>query len=184
LAAAGVLAGAGKEVDPGRIVATGILGGSRRRWGSEVLLRPISHTHDPQNLLALRCLWAINSAFEVDLAGQVNAEFVGGLRIACGGGQVDFVRAAHASREGSAVIVLPSRSRTGRSRIVAALDAGRAATTSGGDVDYVVTEYGTARLRGRTAEERRAELIAIAHPEDRAVLAQLGASGEAAAALR
>jgi 4-hydroxybutyrate CoA-transferase len=175
----GVLTGAGKEVDCGRVVATGVLGGAAGEWGPEVLLRPISYTHDPVRLLAFESLWAINSAFEVDLAGQVNAEFAGEHRVASGGGQVDFVRAAHASRQGAAVIVLPSRTRSGHPRIVPALRPGCPATTPGSDVDYVVTEYGVARLRGRTAAERRTELIAVAHPEDRAGLVQLGDSAAA-----
>ncbi len=175
----GVLTGLAKERDRGRVVATGVLGGAVEDWGPEVLLRPIGSTHNPRTLLALERLWAINSAFEVDLAGQVNAEFVGGFRVASGGGQADFVRAAHVSRQGAAVIVLPSRSRSGHARIVPALRPGRPATTAGSDVDFVVTEHGTARLRGLTVEERRAALIAIAHPEDRVALAQLGDSAAA-----
>ena len=110
----------------------------------------------------------MNSCFEVDLAGQVNAEYAGAARVASGAGQVDFARAAHASRDGASVIALTARTTSGAARIVPEL--AHPVTTPGHDVDYVVTEYGVARLRGLTAAERRRALIAIAHPDDRAAL--------------
>jgi acyl-CoA hydrolase len=167
LIASGVLTGARKTRDALRHVATGVMGGDPHGWGSQVLLRPVSQTHDPSILLTLESLWAINSAFEVDLAGQVNAEFVAGSRVASGGGQTDFVRAAHGSRYGASVLALPARSRAGSPRIVGHLPAAHTATTSGSDVDFLVTEHGVARLRGGTAGERAASLIEVAHPDDR-----------------
>ena len=166
----GVLTGSGKGLGKGRLVATGVFGGTPEGWGPEVLLRPVSETHSLRTLLAVGRLWSINSAFEIDLAGQVNAEYVHGARLASGGGQTDFVRAAHMSRDGAAVIVLPSRSRSDRSRLVRELRPDHLATTAGCDVDYVVTEHGVARLRGLTAGERRDALIEVAHPDDRAGL--------------
>ncbi|WP_218040864.1 acetyl-CoA hydrolase/transferase C-terminal domain-containing protein [Acrocarpospora macrocephala] len=170
LLATGAVTGSRKGRDRGRHVATGILGGDPRGWGADVLLRPVTETHDPQRLRELDSLWAINSAFEIDLAGQVNAEYVHGSRVANGGGQTDFMRAAHANPGGAAVLALPARSRSGVSRIVRYLPAGHTVTTSGSDVDFVVTEHGTADLRGRSADERARALIGIAHPDDRAGL--------------
>jgi 4-hydroxybutyrate CoA-transferase len=167
----GVITGRRKSADAGRHVATGVMGGTVESWGSDVLLQPVSRTHDPRYLFGLERLWAVNSAYEVDLAGQVNAEFVGGVRVASGGGQGDFARAAHASPGGASVLAMPSRSGRGESRIVPVLPGGHVVTTSGNDIDYVVTEFGVAVLRGRSAAERAANLLAVAHPDDRPALA-------------
>ncbi|SNQ45397.1 putative Acetyl-CoA hydrolase [Frankia canadensis] len=164
----GVLPGALRRLSTvGPMVATGVLGDASCGWG-EVCLEPLSRTHDPVRLLGLWRLWAVNSGFEVDLTGAVNAEYRKGLRIASGGGQTDFVRAAHLGAEGASVLALPSRS-AGAPRIVAHL--GVPATTPGGEVDLVVTEYGVADLRGRSATDRAAALVAVAHPDDRPSLA-------------
>lgn len=168
---AGVINGAAKAVDPGLAVATGVIGPdvAGADWGEKVELRPVAQTHAPDTLRAHAGLWAINSALEVDLAGQVNAEFIGAQRIASGGGQADFVRGARLAG-GAAVIAITARTRDGPSRIVPALSSGHAPTTQPQDVDYVVTEFGVADLRGRSMAQRRAALIAIAHPDDRAEL--------------
>jgi acyl-CoA hydrolase len=170
----GVVTGRRKNVERGKHVATGLLDGaapgSYWDWGDGVELQPISLTHAPDRLLRHERLWAVNSAFEVDLAGQVNAEYAGGARIASGGGQVDFVRAAHASPGGAAVIALPARTKDGRSRIVARLSPPAASTSPASDIDFVVTEHGIARLAGRTASERAQAMVAVAHPDDRVEL--------------
>lgn len=169
---AGVINGAAKTYEPGLAVATGIIGQDQPQadWGGKVALQPVSLTHSPERLRAHENLWAINSAMEVDLSGQVNAEFAGGQRIASGGGQVDFARGARLGG-GASVIAITARTRDGRARIVEALPAGIRPTTQAQDVDYVVTEFGVAKLRGRSMADRRAALIAIAHPEDRTALA-------------
>jgi len=163
----GVITGQAKSRDVGMTIATGILGSSRSAddWGGQTELRPISETHNPSLLLSQRRLWAINSALEVDLTGQVNAEYVDGVRIASGGGQSDFVRAAHFSEGGASVIALPARTQRGRSRIVPRISC--PATSAGQDVDYIVTEHGIAALRGLSAREKAKAIIAVAHPDDR-----------------
>lgn len=173
LIANGTITGHSKSRDAGIHVATGILdpeGARVTHWGEATQLRPVRETHDPATLLTHGRLWAINSALEVDLAGQVNAEFAGGLRIASGGGLADFACAAHASEGGASVIALPSRTRQGRSRLVARLGAAVQPTLQGQAVDFVVTEHGVARLRGLSAWERARALIEVAHPADRQAL--------------
>jgi len=109
---------------------------------------------------------SINSCTQVDLMGQVAAEMIGYKQISGVGGQVDFVRGAALSKNGRSIIAMPSTAAKGTvSRIVALLDEGAAVTTSRNDVDYVVTEFGIAHLRGRTLRERARSLIAIAHPD-------------------
>lgn len=171
LLADGVVTGALKSADEGLHIATGILDDDplepAESWGSNVMLQPIAITHAPDRLLRHERLWAINSAFEVDLAGQVNAEYAAGVRVASGGGQADFIRAAHASPGGASVLALPARTKSGGSRIVGSFGEPYVVTSRGNDVDFVVTEYGVAELRGATAGERARRLIEIAHPEDR-----------------
>lgn len=132
-----------------------------------LLLRPVSETHNPRRLGALKSFWAVNSALEVDLFGHVNAEFIKGRRIALAGGQSDFVRAAHVSEGGASVIALPSRTPKRQSRIVARLDPARMPTTQTQDIDFVVSEQGVACLRGLTLDARRRAILQIAHPEVR-----------------
>ena len=169
--AAGDFAGDAKSADQGLAVGTSLgPDADARPWPAMTRLRPLAETHSPEALDRHERLWAVNSAFSVDLQGQVNAEWAGGRKVACGGGQLDFARAAHRSRHGASVIALPARTARGQSRVVARLDPGISVTTPASDVDYVVTEYGVARLAGCTLEERARALAAVAHPDDRASL--------------
>jgi len=121
--------------------------------------------HDPEVIARLDRFVSINSALEVDLTGQVNAESLGGRQVAGIGGQFDFTLGASRSPGGASIIALPSTGRDGTvSRIVSRLAAGAAVTTPRFVADIVVTELGVARLKGRTERERAAALIAVAHP--------------------
>ncbi len=124
-------------------------------------------THGAAQLAQLSNLVAVNSALEVDLLGQVNAEQVGNRYLGAIGGQPDFMHAATSARDGLSVIAMPATSAKGsRSRIVARL-TGPQVTTARSDVDLVVTEYGVADLRGLTLAERSKALIALAAPDHR-----------------
>ena len=179
LAEAGVITGARKRADRGRIV-TGAAIGSQRLFDflearEDVLMRPVSYTHHPETLAQVGRLVAINGGVEVDLTGQVNAEVAAGRHVGAVGGQVDFLRGA-AAGGGLGIVALPSVvAKTGATRIVASLSG--PVTTARGDVDVVVTEHGVARLRGLDLEERAAALIAVAAPEHRDELAQRGGAG-------
>jgi 4-hydroxybutyrate CoA-transferase len=109
---------------------------------------------------------AINSALEIDLAGQVNAESLGARQVAGIGGQFDFVLGAGRSRGGASILALPSTGGRGGavSRIVPRLAAGAAVTTPRFLADWVVTEHGAARLRGLSETARATALLAVAHP--------------------
>jgi acyl-CoA hydrolase len=109
-------------------------------------------------------LIAINATLQIDLLGQCGSESLGLAPYSGTGGQTDFVRAANRSRGGKAFIVLPSTAKNDTiSRIVPALTTGTHVSTSKNDVNYVVTEYGVAQLRGKSAHQRALELISIAH---------------------
>ena len=126
-------------------------------------------THDPTLVARFDRFVSINSALEIDLAGQVTAESLGPRQVAGIGGQFDFVLAASRSAGGVSVIALPSTGgRDGSiSRIVARLAAGAAVTTPRFLADWVVTEYGAAKLRGLGETARATALIAVAHPRFR-----------------
>ncbi|WP_040825605.1 acetyl-CoA hydrolase/transferase family protein [Nocardia jiangxiensis] len=170
LAEAGVLTNARKRIDPG-VSITGALIGTDRLYAfahrnKGIRMCATSYTHDASVLAQLDRLVTLNSALEVDLTGQVNAEQTGAAYLGGTGGQVDFVRAGGCSPGGHSVIVLPSTAKKGTvSRITAALSG--PVTTARSDVDVIVTEYGAAELRGRTLAERTRRLVAIAHPDFR-----------------
>jgi 4-hydroxybutyrate CoA-transferase len=124
--------------------------------------------HDPDVVARMDRFVSINSALEIDLTGQVTAESLGARQVAGIGGQFDFVLGASRSRGGAAIIALPSTSRDGEaSRIAARLANGAAVTTPRYLADWVVTEHGAAKLKGRGERERAAALIAVAHPRFR-----------------
>ena len=145
--------------------------GSRRLYdfvddNPVVSMFPVSYTNNPYVIAQNDNVVSINSALQVDLMGQVVADTMGPRQYTGVGGQVDFVRGAAASKGGRAIIALPSTAKSGTvSRIVAKISDGAAVTTMRADVDYVVTEHGVARLKGKTLRERRRELLAIAQPE-------------------
>jgi len=174
LMAGGIIDNRHKEIDAG-IAVTLMLMGTRRLYNfadrnKQIAIRSPRYTHDALVLGQFRRFVAINSALEIDLTGQVNAETVAGHSVGLTGGQMDFVRAANRAPEGRSIIALPSTSRDGKhSRIVARLADG-VVTTPRADADCVVTEHGIADLRGRTLAERARALISVADPAFRAEL--------------
>ncbi len=126
------------------------------------------HSHGLDTVRRLDTFIAINSAIEVDLFGQVNAESVSGRQMSGIGGQFDYVEAAMYSRGGRSIVALPSTAARGTaSRIVRSLPTGAAITTPRYCVDFVVTEYGIADLRGKGIHARSKALAAISHPQFR-----------------
>lgn len=115
---------------------------------------------------------SINSAIEVDLFGQVCADSIGSRQYSGVGGQMDFIRGASLSEGGKPIIALPSVTRHGWSRIVSQLNVGASVVTTRAHVHYIVTEYGTAYLYGKSLMERAKALIQIAHPDHRERLAK------------
>lgn len=169
----GNLTGTAKTIDRG-VHVTGMALGSHALidWLSqtpEVSFRGADYTHDVGVIRQLDNFVSINSAVEVDLFGQVNAEVVAGRQISGTGGSVDFMRGARASRGGRSIVALTATARGGSvSRIVPRVEMATALRT---DVDIVVTEYGVAELRRLPAQARAEALIAIAAPDFRDELA-------------
>ncbi len=170
LVEAGVVTNARKEIDRG-VSINGALIGTKRLYdfahgNPAIRMTATSYTHDAGVLGQLSRLVTINSALEVDLTGQVNAEQSGSAYMGGTGGQVDFVRAGARSPGGAAIIALAATAKGGTlSKIVPNL-AGPV-TTARTEVDVIVTEFGAAELKGQTLAERTRRLIAIAHPDFR-----------------
>ena len=164
-----------KTFMPGKTIATFALG-SRRLYRTlhrnpAIEMHPVDFTNDPYIAARNDNLCAINATLQIDLLGQCGSESLGHLPYSGTGGQVDFVRAANRSKGGKAFIVLPSTAKDGAvSRIAPVLSPGTHVTTSKNDINYVVTEFGVAELRGKTAKQRAEALIGIAHPDFRAEL--------------
>jgi len=172
----GVITGRFKETDPGQIVFTFAMGSSElydfMNDNPMISIRSVDYTNSTAVIRRNPRMMSINSAVEVDITGQVVAESIGTHIVSGVGGQMDFVRGASLAPEGRSIIALPSRTGSGKSRIVATLQPGAGVTTTRNHVQYVVTEYGVAQLHGKTLEERAKALIAVAHPDDREMLEQ------------
>jgi acyl-CoA hydrolase len=115
---------------------------------------------------------AINSAIEIDLTGQVCADSIGSKMYSGVGGQMDFMRGASLSENGKPIIAMTSTTKNGESKISSILKPGAGVVTTRAHVHYVVTEYGTINLYGKTLEERAKLLIQIAHPDHREALSK------------
>jgi len=165
----GAVTGINKKTYPGEIV-TSFMDGTARLYAfasecASLRLEAIYDVNDPEVVGREPNFMAINSAVEVDLSGQINAESLDGELISGSGGLLDFAIGAGRSPGGKFIIALPSTAKKGTvSRIVAKFGPGAAVTVPRSLAQYVVTEYGTADLRGCTLEERAKRLIAIAHP--------------------
>jgi acyl-CoA hydrolase len=134
----------------------------------EMAFLDIEYVNDPTVIARNRAVVSINSALQIDLSGQVCADSIGPRVYSGVGGQLDFVLGAAFSEGGKSIIALPSTARQGAvSRLVGMLTQGSGVVTTRAHVDYIVTEYGIARLRGRALAERARALIDIAHPDFR-----------------
>ena len=170
LVEAGIINNSRKAVFAGLNIGAFCIGGKRLRdflhCNEAFQLQPSWATHSPKILSQLDNLVAINSALEVDLYGQVNTEQIGERYIGAIGGQVDFMHAASTNPNGLAIIAISATTGEGMSRIVPKLN-GPYVTTSRGDIDAVVTEFGVADLRGRSLRDRGLLLCEIAAPQFR-----------------
>src|SRR5436309_1987126 len=186
----GVITGARKSRDRGKMVTCFVMG-SRRLMdflddNPMVEMRPVDYTNDPQIIRQFDHMVSVNSALEVDLTGQVCAESIGANQYSGVGGQMDFMRGAALAPHGRPILALSATTRAPKtrrethshpyalapvdgqiSRIVPILTPGAAVTTTRAHVHYVVTEYGTAMLLGLSLAERARSLISIAAPQFR-----------------
>lgn len=164
-----------KNTHQGKSIGTFALGSKRlydfMNENPMIEMHPVDYTNDPYNIGKNEKVVSINATIEVDLLGQCCSESLGHVQWSGTGGQADFVRGANISRGGKSFITTAATARNGTvSSIVPTLKPGAAVTTGKNDVDYVVTEFGVAKLRGQTARQRALNLIGIAHPDFRGEL--------------
>ena len=179
----------------GKLMACGAVNNSRKSfhrnrtvtaftWGTQahydyiddnpvVDLLPVGYVNDPVNIMKNENMVSVNTALEIDLTGQICSETIGGKQYSGTGGAWDFAYGAFHAKNGRGIIALQSTAKSGTlSRIVPQLTPGNVVTIPRNIVDVVVTEYGIARLRGKTVRQRAAELISVAHPDFREELRQ------------
>jgi len=168
----GVVTNAKKPINTGKTVAT-LAFGSERIYkyidkNPSVAMLPVDYVNNPATIAEHPNFISVNSGLEVDFFGQVCAESMGTRHVSGSGGQVDYVRGAVQSKGGKSFIAFPSTAKNDTiSRITPTLSPGAIVTTSKNDVDHIVTEYGVAKLRGKTLSQRVKALISIAHPKFR-----------------
>jgi acyl-CoA hydrolase len=168
----GVINNSKKFTHPGKSI-TGFVMGTQRLYdfindNSLINFLDIEYVNNIATIRKNPNMVSINSAIQIDLTGQVCADSIGTSIYSGVGGQLDFVLGSQLSKNGRSIIALPSTAQGGKvSRIVPQLDLGAGVVTTRAHVDYVVTEYGIASLRGKSLRERRESLIAISHPNFR-----------------
>jgi 4-hydroxybutyrate CoA-transferase len=171
----GVITGAAKELNRGKIV-TAFLMGSQALYefvddNPLIEMRPVDYTNDTAVIRRFHRMTAVNSAIAVDLTGQVSADSIGTRFYSGVGGQMDFIRGAALAEDGRAIIALPWNAVDGSvSRIMPVLGSGAGVVTTRAHVRTIVTEYGVAEMWGRSIRERAEALIGIAHPAFRDAL--------------
>ena len=170
----GVINGACKKLDTGKVVASFLLGSqdvySFIDNNPSVLMRDIKYTNDPWIIAQNPHMKAINSATEVDITGQVSADSIGTRIFSGTGGQLEFVKGASMSEGGKSIIAFASRTLKGKNKIVGMLNPGGGVVTPRADAHWIVTEYGAVDLYGKSLQERAKLMISIAHPDDREML--------------
>jgi acyl-CoA hydrolase len=179
----GVINGANKVIDGGKMVATFLLGSKGlydyTHQNDRVLMMDVRYTNDPFVISRNPKVTAINSALQVDLTGQICADSLGSKFYSGVGGQIDFFYGASRSRGGKAIIAMPSVTNKGISKIAPVLLPGAGVVTTRAHAHWLVTEYGAVNLYGRSLQERARLIISIAHPShqdalDRAAFERFG----------
>jgi len=169
-----VINGNFKGVNPGRAMATFIMGSQRLYDYVDdnpfIEMRTADFVNDIAIIRRNPKMVAINSAIEIDLTGQVCADSIGSNIYSGVGGQMDFIRGASLSEGGKAIIALTSTTKNGANKIVPFLKHGAGVVTTRANMHYIVTEYGAVNLYGKTLEQRAKALIGIAHPDFRETL--------------
>ncbi len=170
----GIITGEDKKIKRGKIVTCFAIG-SRKLYdflddNPIVHFKEAAYTNDTAIIRQNPKVTAINSAIEIDLAGQVCADTIGKMQYSGVGGQMDFIRGASLSEGGKPIIAMPSVTNKGVSKIVPFLKEGAGVTTTRAHVHYISTEYGVVNLYGKNLKERAKLLISLAHPDHREML--------------
>ena len=179
----GVINGANKAIDKGKMVSTFLMG-SQTCYdfiddNPMVAMMDVGYTNDPFVIAKNPKVTAINSALQVDITGQVCADSLGTKFYSGVGGQIDFIYGASLSKGGKAIIAMPSATNKGVSKISNILTPGAGVVTTRNHIHWFVTEYGAVNLYGKSLQERAKLVISVAHPSaqeelDRAAFERFG----------
>ncbi len=172
LVESGAVNGSKKSIHKGKFIGTFALGTKKlynfMNNNPSIEMLPVDYTNNPYIIGQNSKMVSINATVEVDLFGQCCSESIGTVHWSGSGGQLDYARGANVCPDGKGFITLNSTAKGGTiSKIVPTLTPGALVTTGKNDVDHVVTEYGVAKLRGKSMRERALALINIAHPDFR-----------------
>jgi len=170
----GVINGANKKIDCGKMVSTFLMG-SQTCYdfiddNPMVSMKDVAYTNDPFIISKNPRVTAINSALQVDITGQVCADSLGTTFYSGVGGQIDFIYGASLSEGGKAMIAMPSVTNKGISKIAPILAPGAGVVTTRNHIHWFVTEHGAVNLYGKTLQERARAIINVAHPDHRETL--------------
>ncbi|MBR4974647.1 MAG: acetyl-CoA hydrolase/transferase family protein [Bacteroidales bacterium] len=170
----GVINGAEKAIDRGKLVSTFLMG-SQKVYdfiddNPMVAMMDVGYTNDPFIIAKNPKVTAINSALQVDITGQVCADSLGTTFYSGVGGQIDFIYGASQSKGGKAIIAMPSVTNKGVSKIAPVLNLGAGVVTTRNHIHWFVTEYGAVNLYGKSLQERAKLIISVAHPDHREAL--------------
>ncbi len=174
LVRSGVINGAEKAIDRGKMVSTFLMG-SQEVYdfiddNPMVAMMDVGYTNDPFVIAKNPKVTAINSALQVDITGQVCADSLGTTFYSGVGGQIDFIYGASMSKGGKAIIAMPSATNKGISKIAPVLNLGAGVVTTRNHIHWFVTEYGAVNLYGKSLQERAKLIISVAHPDHREAL--------------
>lgn len=165
----GIITGANKGLDKGKIVSTFVMGSQKIYnfidGNPMVLMKDVEYTNDPFIIAKQPKMTSINSAIQVDLSGQVCADSLGDKIYSGVGGQIDFVYGSTRAKGGKAIIAMPSTTKRGINKIVPALDLGSGAVTTRNHIHWFITEYGAVNLYGKSLQERAKLIISVANPK-------------------
>ncbi|MBR5610408.1 MAG: acetyl-CoA hydrolase/transferase family protein [Bacteroidales bacterium] len=167
----GVINGAEKAIDKGKLVSTFLMG-SQKVYdfiddNPMVAMMDVGYTNDPYIIAKNPKVTAINSALQVDITGQVCADSLGTKFYSGVGGQIDFIYGASLSKGGKAIIAMPSVTNKGVSKISPILTPGAGVVTTRQHIHWFVTEHGAVNLYGKSLQERAKLIISVAHPDHR-----------------
>lgn len=176
LVESGIINGANKAIDKGKMVSTFLMGSQKVydfiHNNPQVLMMDVGYTNDPFIIAQNPKVTSINSALQLDITGQVCADSLGTKFFSGVGGQIDFVYGASRSKGGKTIIAMPSVTDKGISKISGALIPGAGVVTTRAHIHWFVTEYGAVNLYGKTLQERAKLIISISHPDHQECLDQ------------
>lgn len=164
----GVINNSKKEIDKGYTVSAMIAGTKQmQEWANlndKIRIKEVSYTHSPLTISSISNFVSVNSAIDIDITGQINGGDLNNVTLSGTGGQLDFIRGASLSKNGKSVIAMTSTANHGKaSRILTRTT--NSVTVPRSEADYIVTEFGIARLKGKTISERVREMLRITHPK-------------------